>query len=119
MRIFEKKFKDQAIFRSTMVFFRKGTVFEIIKFLKEEGIPLLGIDRFRLFDGNFHRGNDGLLYFEGKIQPSMEHSIDFSPPFYTSKTGDIYLDAINFMNEQDESFYFEIVCESSGDTNRS
>ena len=73
----------------------KKNSIDFVNACKREGIVILGIEAFYLR--------------ENGIQPSMDNSID-----YTSQKNknikDVYSEAINFLNQSDESMHFEIVC---------
>lgn len=94
----ELKFKDKiAIDRGKYFLFIKKDALDFVQECKKEGISILGID-------SFYKIN------EETIQPSMENSVDFSSAYYVQKTGDIYSDAIIFLQDKGENLFFEIVC---------
>jgi hypothetical protein len=74
----------------------KSDAMDFVSACKKENIVILGIDGFFLF-------SDG-------IQPSIEHSVDFSTNHYMQKTDSIYNDAIEFLKNTNENLFFEIVC---------
>jgi hypothetical protein len=91
----EKQFVDRAgvIFQPGGWFIlSKANAIEFIEQCQKESIGILG------FDGFFLRE-------KGAIQPSMEHSRDYS---YV-KT-EVYSTAIDFIKTCGDEMYFEIVC---------
>jgi hypothetical protein len=70
---------------------------EYVNECKKERIEILGIESF-------------IVHTPG-IQPSMEHSIDFSSHNYKIKK-DVYSDAIEFLNTRPVNMYFEIASEN-------
>ena len=87
------KFLDRAIVRpGGWMVFSKCDAIEFIDACKKEQIPILGID--------------GFYIDEEHVLPAMANSIDYS----TGDTDDNkHEEAINFLLDQDESMYFEIV----------
>lgn len=73
----------------------KINAIEFVKACQKENISILGIDAFYL---------NGSL-----IQPSMDNSIDYTSHTHKDKT-DIYSQALNFLSQQNENLYFEVVC---------
>lgn len=95
----ELSFKTKAIRNNNLSLFHKIDMIEIINYCKERKIRILGIDGFFLHAGN-------------KIQPSMEHSIDFSSISYKHMSNDdVYSSATDFISKQDDSLVFEIITE--------
>ncbi len=95
----ELKFKNKiAIDRGKYFLFFKKDALDFVQECKNENIVILGIDSFYKID-------------EETIQPTMENSVDFSSAYYVHKTGDIYSEAIEFLQTKDEELFFEIVCE--------
>jgi len=92
----EKLFKDKAIIRYGIMLFTKNNALSFIEECEKNGILILGIDAFYLF--------------EERIQPSLENSIDFFSSEYIQKTENIYSDAVNFLKDKEEKLFFEIVC---------
>ncbi|MBB1287394.1 hypothetical protein HRH25_23665 [Flavisolibacter sp. BT320] len=96
MNEIEKQFKERAIIRGETLLFSKDNALSFVEACKKNGIGILGIDSFFLFDDS--------------IQPSMENSIDFSSLNYVIKSQDIYSEAKNFLSERNETMFFEIIC---------
>jgi hypothetical protein len=96
MNIVEIKFQSKAsINRGSYFLLSKGIAIDFINECELNKIEILGIDGFYKID-------------EFTIQPSMEHSIDFSGPL--ANKINIYQQAIDFINNRKDELYFEIVC---------
>jgi hypothetical protein len=94
----ELAFKDRGIPRVGTYVYLKSVAIEFIKACRENDTNILGIDAL-LIQGNFTR-------------PSMENSIDFTAsPYRQNPPKNIWDAAITFLNERDDIYYFEIVCE--------
>jgi hypothetical protein len=93
MNKYEDYFKSKALLKYDMIFFTKANALQVIQECKEKNITILGIDGFYLY-------ND-------KIQPSMEHSIDFRSISYNSKGRSTYDNAIKFLNSKDENLFLK------------
>lgn len=89
-------FSERAIVRGGELLYSKQDTLEFIEQCEKFKIGILGID--------------GFFLTETTIQPSMEHSVD-----YSSSTSDKdyynYDRALKFVAEKDEHLFFEIVCE--------
>ncbi len=92
----EKKFKSKAIIRGGVSLFSKENALSFVVACQKNNIEILGID--------------GFVLTECTTQPSMENSIDFSSRRYSQKLESVYSEAIHFLNEKDDSLFFEIVC---------
>lgn len=86
-------FKDQAVIRGGIFLFSKENAFQFIEECRNRDIAILGVDGFFITDVT--------------TQPSMENSVDFSRgQFY----GNIYDEAVQFIEGRGNNLYFEIVC---------
>ena len=81
-----------AIIRYGIVLFDANNAIEFINLCKKGNLTILGIDAF-------------LLYEDGKIQPVLEHSIDFS----YDVSGDIWCKASEFIKSKKTPYHYEIV----------
>ena len=88
-------FQDKFIRRGGVTLLSKSDALLFIKECAKEKIEILGID--------------GFLLFGDKIQPSLENSIDFTAS--NAKQGNIYEQALNFIEPIDNKYYFEVVYE--------
>ncbi|MCP5467921.1 MAG: hypothetical protein H7A32_01465 [Deltaproteobacteria bacterium] len=93
MNKIEIKFRNKAaIDRGTYLLFTKEVSLEFIKECHHEKTQILGIDGFFLRDKG--------------IQPSLEHSVDFSE----LELEEAYQRSLEFLNQQPEELFFEVVC---------
>lgn len=95
MNTVEKIFKDKAVNQpGGWSIYSKTDSVNFVNECKKENITIIGIDAFYI-------RNNG-------IEPSLENSIDFSGKILQEKyTID---DVIHFLEERDDSLYFEICC---------
>ncbi len=94
MNKIEIKFRNKAaIDRGTYFLFTKETSLEFIKECYREKMKILGVDGFYKIDAK-------------TIQPSLEHSVDFSE----LEIEEAYQHSVEFLNQQPEDLFFEIVC---------
>lgn len=91
--------------------YTKQDAIEFIEECKKQAVLVLGIDGFFRGKDISHQSIPNLSVTPDSIQPSMEHSVDFSSSDYVSKAGDIYVDAEMFLKNMPDRMYFEIVCE--------
>lgn len=101
MNKIEKQFWDKGLVQPSGLWaiFPKSVALEFVKECKNESIKILGIDGFFLYD-------------DGAIQPSQEHSIDFTrEPYSTLNDFNVWEATLNFLNMQSDELFFEIVCE--------
>ncbi len=85
--------KKAAIDRGTWFLLRKDDAVDFIVECQKASIEILGIDGFYKID-------------EVTIQPSMEHSIDYS----LEPTQNVHEKAIKFLKAMPDNLFFEIVC---------
>lgn len=86
----ELLFKDKAILKGGMMFLPKNVAIQFVHECKNQGVKILGVDGFYLFGD--------------AVQPSLDHSIDFS---ITNETTD-YKKAEQFIMVRSDELYFEI-----------
>ncbi|MCP5467925.1 MAG: hypothetical protein H7A32_01485 [Deltaproteobacteria bacterium] len=70
----------------------KKEAIELIEACNKEKVQILGID--------------GFFLREKGIQPSLEHSVDFSE----LELEEAYQRSLEFLNQQPEELFFEVVC---------
>ncbi len=91
----ESKFKNKAIIRpGGMMLFAKIDAIDFINECKEASIIILGVDAFYMLP-------------ENKIQPSMEHSANYSTLNPKEQTAS-YEEIIEFLKKQPDNLFFEI-----------
>ncbi len=90
----EKMFEDKAIIRGGIFLLDAHDSLEFIEECMRQSIGLFGVD--------------GFFLFEGKIQPSLEHSIDFTVKKTTNAENGHYEQAKQLIIKH-ETMYFEIV----------
>lgn len=114
MSTIELKFKNKAIIQpgGWAIYSKKDSV-EFIKECKRESIDILGIDGFFRDKDISHPSIPNLSVTPDSIQPSMEHSIDFSSAPLKGVVKDVYAASIDFLEKQSNSMFFEIVCDDS------
>lgn len=86
----ELLFKDRAVQKGGMMFLPKHVAIQFVHECKSQGVKILGIDGFYLLGD--------------AVQPSLDHSIDFS---ITDETTD-YNKAEQFITVRPDELYFEI-----------
>ncbi len=95
----ELRFQDKSISRGNDLVYPKSTAIEFIKECQKENIQILGVDAF-IIKENFH-------------QPSLDNSIDFTlSPYKNASKMNTWEIAIGFLNERNNEFFFEIVCDN-------
>lgn len=87
---------NSGLERSGIYVFSKGKSLELIAACEREKVDILGIDAFIII------GNT--------TQPSLENSIDFTALGRNYKG--TYEEAKNFLNNQPDELYFEVITES-------
>lgn len=92
----DKYFAEQAHYRGNMILYKHDVAIEYVEKCRDENVVLLGFDGFYLWGK--------------KIQPSMEHSIDFTLS-YQPKDIDRYQASLKLLKECPKEMYFEFVCE--------
>jgi hypothetical protein len=94
----EELFAEKGIWGSGSYVYNKEVTIDFIIQCRKFNIRILGID--------------ALLFGEGFTQPSMDNSIDFTASQYEGNNLENVWDiALNFMEKNDDKYYFEIVCE--------
>ena len=98
MNAIEQLFKEKGIFKVGTYVYPKQVAMDFINTCKKTGINILGIDA---------------LIIQGEaVQPSMDNSIDFTTDTYIKNPyKNVWDTAIAFLNERDDIYYFEIVCD--------
>lgn len=98
MNKIEEMFQDRAIVRHKgLIVYKKKDAIDFVRACESNNVKILGID--------------GFFISKNKIQPSIEHSIDFSSLF-TKKYANEYHISIEFLQSRSDDMFFEIVCES-------
>ena len=93
----KEKFKKVSIKHNKIILYHSKDAIKVIEECRCQNRNIYGIDAFKLYENNT------------KIQPFMEHSIDFS---VNGVIGGYWDEAIDFINRQtDEELVFEIVYE--------
>jgi hypothetical protein len=96
----EVEFNDRAIVRGRLQLFRPADAIDLIHRCNTAGVRVLGIDAFLV-------GPDW-------IQPSMEHSIDFSSEHQAELLKNSWQHAERFVREREATpFLFEVVMDRS------
>ena len=89
------RFKDKGIKPGGIYMFNSTDAIEIIEYCKKQKVAILGIDALRIFDG--------------KTQPQMDHSVDYTDSRHNHDR-EYWDEAIEFLKEhQAPDRYFEIV----------
>lgn len=96
MNIIEIKFKGKSI-NEHIIILNKLDSLDFVCECEKMNINIIGIDAFYSLDG--------------KIQPTLEHSIDFSSKHYSLETDSFFIAAREFILSKQEDLYFEIVCD--------
>jgi hypothetical protein len=97
----EAAFNDRAVVRGRLQLFRSADAIELIRTCHDAGVRVLGIDAFLV-------GPDW-------IQPSMDHSIDFSTEHHAELLKNSWQHAERFMREREATpFLFEVVMDRPG-----
>lgn len=78
----------------------KSVSIEFIDSCKREGIDILGIDGF-------------FFYHDGRVEPSMEDSIDFSSTYNGNRKTNIYELSRQFILTRKDNLFFEVICLNS------
>ena len=98
MNIVENKFIEKAIVRpGGMMIFSKKNAIDFVYECQKEAIIILGIDAFYLYE------ND-------KIQPVMEHGINYSSFDRPAAPLVPYESVVDFLKSKDDNLFFEINC---------
>jgi hypothetical protein len=92
MNLIENFLLNSAILRNGIYLLSQEDTIDFINLCRKEDIGILGIDCFLL-------GVDW-------IQPIMDNSVDYSNT--QVKKDDIYFNAIKFVKEMDNKYYFEV-----------
>ena len=91
----ESEFRSRNLYSHNIIMLSPSDACEMIRRAEGETVDILGIDAFFLRDG-------------GHVQPSMEHSCDYSA--YGHPTDSVWNDAIAFVQENaPHGLVFEIV----------
>jgi hypothetical protein len=106
MNKIEKKFLPRAVLNTnSLVLYSLDDTIEIIHECDKEGVRLLGIDAFFIWE------KDLLDVNRSRVQPSLEDSIDFTLK-ENKDIQNVYQHAIDFLTQKDRSsMFFEIVTE--------
>ncbi|AFM14051.1 hypothetical protein [Turneriella parva] len=97
----EAEFLSQAFTTSGgWPIFTKIVAAEFIKACRRENIKILGIDGFFILDK-----------VRKVIQPSMEHSVDFTSTSFGGFVENVYADSLRFIQSKPDELFFEILCE--------
>jgi hypothetical protein len=88
----EEAFRSVALIHGGVYLLRPVDALRVVDQYRAAGIPILGIDGFRVFD-------------DGTIQPHQEHSVDFGVENATT-----HEQAKRFLEERlNQEFWFEVV----------
>jgi hypothetical protein len=93
----EKLFESKAIIRHGVFLLKWSDAIEFVDECENRQIKILGVDAFFLDEKN--------------IQPSLEHSVDFTSKSYIKKDVSNY-DYARRLIEKKKDMYFEIVIDS-------
>lgn len=92
----DREFSDRVLLRGGVRLFRPADAIDLIERCRQVGVRVLGIDAF--------------LDRPDGIQPSMEHSIDFSSEHHAELLKDSWQHAERFVREREATpFLFEVV----------
>ena len=96
----EQQFADKFTNRYGILLLSKADAIDMVHACISQGVRVLGIDGFWLF--------------EDAIQPSLENSVDFSSKLQQAPYLDqAFRDPIEFLKTRDDRMFFEVVCSDS------
>src|SRR2546422_11581630 len=96
----ESEFAMKGTLRGGLLLLPPTDAIDLINRSRQEGVPVLGIDGFRITAAT--------------TQPVMEHSVDFSMEEDSDRTVDVWDEAELFVRKrQHQGLVFEIVLDSS------
>ena len=95
----ESMFLEQGNIRGGLLLFSAEASLDVILTYRDSGYEILGLDAFTLFE-------------DGSVQPSQEHSIDFTSEdrdWMSDEVGDNYDHAIALISRNPPHYCYEVV----------